>query len=439
MTESVTIRDTALLTSAQLREFRARAALLGHDVDILDQGEELTTYFTVPDLDTASRFLSVASDKTRSIRGERFFNETLLTRSRLGQGTHDRGESIVFARGKLQEGDDAGLARHFPTHVKAVSVRHKVLSAGEEWDVSVRGDVWGNLSEMEELYVTVNIGTLIIKPGARLVMRGNVFALLCQRVIVLPDPDPQAWQIGILPTPFAVDYGRGPHDGEDGFPGTRGLDGRDGRGMDLTHGILGPVLRTPPPPGTLDGRDGTYGTHGKPAQKGRNGGMCKIAELTFRAIDGHVGIFSQAGHGGDGGTGGQGGDGGHGGKGADGYSGLSGKEKGGTGGNGGNGGDGGRGGNAGHGGLASNIYVCVPADQVHSITARSVDSEGGTGGRGGPGGKGGKAGVGGQGRSEDVFGDNGNAGNDGMNGKNGLDGRGRPAAVIYLNEERITT
>lgn len=72
--------------------------------------------------------------------------------------------------------------RHLPVHVKAISVVEKTIAAGEVWDVSVRGSVWG-LDDMEELYVTVNVCRLIIEPGASLIVRGNVFSLLCQEIM----------------------------------------------------------------------------------------------------------------------------------------------------------------------------------------------------------------------------------------------------------------
>jgi hypothetical protein len=62
----------------------------------------------------------------------------------------------------------------------------KTIPAGAAWDVSVRGGCWG-LDEMEELYVAVNVGSLVLELGASLVVRGNVFSLLCQEVIACGD------------------------------------------------------------------------------------------------------------------------------------------------------------------------------------------------------------------------------------------------------------
>ena len=77
--------------------------------------------------------------------------------------------------------DRIGLKKHLPLHVKAVSVREKIIPADETWDLSIRGEHW-NLDEQEELYVIANVGRLIMEPGASLIIRGNLFFLLCQEV-----------------------------------------------------------------------------------------------------------------------------------------------------------------------------------------------------------------------------------------------------------------
>ncbi|MCB0628194.1 MAG: hypothetical protein R2824_02005 [Saprospiraceae bacterium] len=425
-----------MLSGQYLSEFKAKAKKLGHDPDLLILGETLVSHFTLPTLQMCREIVSDATAEERRERAKHFFNEQLIARSRLGQGMHDRGESIVFAEGQMKESDLASLAHHLPVHVKAWSILYKRVPAGEVWDVSARAEEWG-LSKMEELYTAVNIGTLVLEPGASMVIRGNVFSLLCQELIVLPDQPKDAYQIGILPTPFPVDIDKGTHHGSDGIDGLDGTPGQDGLPMDLEYGTLGAMIRTLPDPLSLDGQAGTNGKAGTDGQKGKNGGMCKIAELSIRKLSGPLAVFSQAGKGGNGGQGGNGGSGGNGGHGTAGYKGVSGNIKGGQGGDGGNGGQGGRGGHGANGGLSSNIYLSVLPKSEQQISMHSLPSEGGIGGQGGQGGAGGFGGRGGIGKIPEVQGSEGIDGQKGADGKNGTNGRTRPAAVLYLNERRV--
>jgi len=384
-------------------------------------GEEAVSFLTVDDLVQISRWFCNAGEQEKAMRLRTFFNPAIAARSRLGQGMHDRGEAFAFAGAALEEGDHYGLSRHMPFHVKVVSVLTKVIKRDETWDVSVRGAVWG-LDDMEELYVALNIGTLILAPGARLVVRGNVFSLLCQRVICMPgDGDSSAaYHIGILPTPFSVDFGYGPHDGAHGMAGRNGRNGNNGREAVVERTLLGYRLQAELDPAEMNGENGEDGGPGHNGAKGRNGGMAKLAELTFRQVEGRLTVFTQAGKGGDGGNGGNGGDGGNGGVGAPGHTLIRGLLPRGANGHGGKGGDGGKGGNGGNGGLSSNIYITVPEADMHKVTRTALPAEAG---RGGAGGRGGRGGIGPDGISA-AHGDP---------GSNGMPGRSRPAAVILLN------
>ena len=108
--------------------------------------------------------------------------------------------------------------------MQAISVLRKTVRAGETWDVSVRGAVWG-LDDLEELYCTVNVGELVLEPGARVAVRGNVCSLVCQRLV---GPDEGEAQIAVLPTPFSVDPRHGPFDAAAGAEGDGGWRGHDG-------------------------------------------------------------------------------------------------------------------------------------------------------------------------------------------------------------------
>lgn len=422
------------MKAIQEKEFLERVRLLGHDESVIAQGGECCTYFTVPTLLDARRVLSMATSANRQARQKTFFNPAVAARRRLGQGTHDRCEAMVVADGTIDDADRVGLSRHLPLHVKAVSVRQKTIKAGEVWDVSVRGEVWG-LDDMEELYVTVNVGTLIIEPEASLIVRGNVFTLLCQEIIYLGDPNPDSFQIGILPTPFSVDFGHGPLHGTHGVDGANGRDGTNGRRLEVENTLLGLRLREREDRQALNGNHGEDGNHGANGVRGRNGGMCKLAELALRRVDGPITVFAQAGVGGNGGNGGCGGNGGRGGRGTDGRKLWNGIVAGGDGGNGGNGGDGGKGGHGGNGGVASNIYINVPVVDEHKITRLALPSSGGNPGIGGTGGTGGDAGRPGNGPSPEFDGKSGTDGQHGVSRPSGRSGRSRPAPWIFLNEK----
>jgi hypothetical protein len=149
----------------------------------------------------------------------------------------------------------------------------------------VRGDVWG-LDDKEELYVTLNVGLLVMEPGASLVIRGNVFSLLCQTIVNEGDPATVAagYQIGILPTPFSVDSGHGPMDGPSGADGSAGRDGACGNPMSVENSILGFRLREEVAVDSMHGQPGEDGRPGGDGGHGRNGGMCKLAALTLRRV-----------------------------------------------------------------------------------------------------------------------------------------------------------
>lgn len=370
--------------------FFEKASLLKHDSAELKSGTEVCLYDHFSSIEAGRKMLSVASAEQRRKRQLNFFNESIAARQRLGQGKHDRGESVLFADGIFEKQDDLqGLGFHMPGHIKTLSLLHKTIHAGEVWDVSVRGDAWG-LDDMEELYNVVNVGELIIQPGGRLIVQGNVFALVCQKLICPPFNDdaaqkaaPCPYQIGILPTPFSVDMKSGDLNGVSGKPGSDGIAGQDGREAEIASSLLGPRLVQPITQTDMQGGAGTNGEDGVTGGDGRNGGMCKIAEITIFELVGDLNVFVQAGEGGFGGDGGQGGKGGDGGHGANGQLLLDGYLAPGQGGAGGTGGKGGKGGNGGNGGLASNIYINVAQEAEKQVHCLSLPSQGGFGGMGG--------------------------------------------------------
>ena len=436
-------RDAYLsdLPAERAAEFFEVAGMLEHDAQTLRAGVELRSHLRLPTMEDGRRVLSRATPEERKRRGATFF-DAIRSRQRLGQGMHDRGEAFTFADAEPTQSDGKGLARHLPVRVCAISVAHKTLAAGEVWDVSVRGEDWG-VDDVEELYVIVNVGVLVMEPGASLIVRGNVFSLVCQRLVrngpapenVVPGPD--NFDIGILPTPFSVDTGSGPLDGADGADGS---DGRDGLDLDIRTGMLGPLVVDETAEAGPAGSAATAGGPGQDGTRGRTGGMCKLAELTLREVAGTRGVltvFAQAGHGGRGGDGGPGGHGGRGGHGGSGGRSLRGPVPGGDGGDGGPGGDGGDGGRGGHGGISSNVYITVEPPDAHKVFAFAQPSQPGEGGASGVGGHGGEGGTPGLGSRTEEDGRRGLRGTDGTHGTPGRGGKARPAAALFLNGEPL--
>ncbi len=429
------------LQHEQLQEFYVCADKFGHDLAVLQAGEEICTYITIPTLSEAGRILTHLNEAQRKARAANFFNTAVAARRRLGQGVHDRGEASVITGSDISEHDLQGLSNHLPLRAKVVSVLHKTVRAGEIWDVSVRGEVW-DLDDREELYVGLNIGTLVLEPGASVAVQGNVLSFLCQKIIAIAPANPaQNYQeqsrIAILPTPFSVDFSEGPLHGVPGKAGENGENGSDGKPLRLAQSLLGKRLQQPLDEATLDGTPGTNGGPGQAGTKGRNGGMAKLADIILRSVEGLLLIFAQAGQGGAGGHGGQGGVGGDGGNGAAGAKVIAGLIAGGRGGVGGTGGQGGNGGNGGNGGIASNIFLIVPPGDEAKVKGLALPSEPGSGGQGGAGGSGGNGGRGGDGPDEQHVGVSGSSGQTGASGLAGRAGRGRPAPAIFLNEKLL--
>ena len=415
------------------KEFYDKAALFGHDRALLEQGETIERYFTFATLPEGRQLLSAATPEQRKLRQASFFTPPVAARQRLGQGKHDRGEAILFADGAFDDGDEQGVNNHLPARVKAVSIKEKTIPAGTTWDISVRGAEWG-IDDLEELYTTINIGRLVLEPGARVTVQGNVCSMLIQELIVQPGQVPAAAQdfhIGILPTPFSVDLKHGPMDGAHGAHGRNGTNGADGAAGQVSSTMLGHVLIQEIDPQKMQGGHGTDGEAGSDGADGRNGGMCKIAEISIRRLEGNLRVFSQAGSGGNGGHGGHGGDGGNGGQGSRGYKLMSGLLAAGNGGHAGHGGNGAKGGHAGHGGLSSNIYIALPPQQVHQVHCLSLPAPGGKAGKAGQAGNAGQPGAGG---ALPLPAAAGQQGANGIDGKAGKDGRSRPGAYMFLNE-----
>ncbi len=399
-------------------------------------------YITIPTMERARFLLGPSCEKTRKRRSEIFYRG-IEARQRLPQGMHDRGEEYVWADGMIHQKDKEGLANHFPLHVKVIRYPFKELQSNEIWDVSVRHQQWSDLDYMEELYTAVFIDLLVLNPGSKILVQGNVFTLdiKCLERVGTTDSGTTIsegnCEIAILPTPFSVDRQVSPHKGENGKRGIDGKPGNDGRSAMISGTMLGPVMDQMDI--NTDGANGKPGHPGFNGQRGQNGGMTKLADIRIGNLKGfdttQLKIFTRPGAGEPGGKGGDGGNGGKGGNGGDGAIATNGIVKSGKGGSGGNGGNGGNGGKGGSGGLSSNIFISVPIKDLAKVKTLTSPGHGGEGGKGGRPGYPGFCGSIGKMKStkaEIVKAEDGSNGKPGKPGKAGINGKSRPAANVFV-------
>ena len=188
------------LTDGEVGAFLARARRLGHDPVRLLAGEATETFTPILTIEQGRR-LSNACPAERRARQAVFFHPGIATRSRLGQGVHDRCEAYVFADGIVDDVDRARLAIHLPFPARLLSVLYRRVAADEVWDLTVQHGMLG-IDERDDLFNVVNIGEVVIEPGGRVIVQGNLLVLGCQ---YLRHPartrDAEDYQLGVLPTP----------------------------------------------------------------------------------------------------------------------------------------------------------------------------------------------------------------------------------------------
>lgn len=418
------------LADREIGAFLARARMLGHDPARLLRGDVAETFTPVPTLEQL-RALSNASPGERRARQAVFFHRAIAIRRSLGQGVHDRCEAFVFADGTVGEADRAGLAVHLPFPSRQLSVLYRRVAAGEVWDLTVAHRMLG-IDDRDDLLNVVNIGELVIEPGGRIIVQGNLLMLSCQHLRhAAVAGDGGGCQLGVLPTPHPVDRWAGPVHGRAGTPGRHGVPGRAGACPAGVPTMIGFALSEPPGE-TMHGTDGAGGMRGGDGEPGRTGGAAKTAEITIGRLTGTLTVVAAGGCGGNGGDGGNGGAGGNGGDAAPGLRATTGPVPAGRAGRGGRGGGGGDGGRGGNGGISSNVFVTVPpemAGQLRVLTYPAAGGAGGAGGRAGPGGNGGQ--------NPDTQAAAAR-GADGPPGKPGRDGVRRPAPEVFVNGQPAT-
>ena len=168
------------LTDEEVGAFLARARRLGHDPARLLAGEVTETLTSIPALEQA-RQLSQVSPAERRARQAVFFHPAIAIRSRLGQGVHDRCEAYVFADGSIDDADRDRLAMRLPFPARLLSVLYRRVAAAEVWDLTMEPRVLG-IDERDDLFNVVNVGELVIEPGGRVIVQGNLLVLGCQHL-----------------------------------------------------------------------------------------------------------------------------------------------------------------------------------------------------------------------------------------------------------------
>src|ERR1017187_2219293 len=210
------------LSDAGLRGFLARARQLGHDTGRLLAGEPVSSRVRLPGIDDIRR-LCLVGPAERLARQAGFFHPAMAARSRLGQGVHDRCEAYAFADGHVDDADRARLAIHLPFPARFVSILSRRVAAGEVWDLTVAPAELG-VDERDDVLNVVNLGELLIEPGGRVIVQGNLLIFGCQHLRHQAPAGDAGYQLGVLPTPYPVDRRSGPRNGRAGPPGAAGAD-----------------------------------------------------------------------------------------------------------------------------------------------------------------------------------------------------------------------
>jgi len=160
-----------VLIAEQKVQFESIAHRLGHDVHELARGRPQESELQLSTIDHARKIMCHADEVTRKQRQKAFFDNIAARQGRV-EGYHDRANSFVFADGTLSDEDRAHIHRNFPMAVRTLSVIDKTLLPGEVWTLGV-----------SQSPVSINLGTLTMGPGSKVVIFNTVLAFTCQNLI----------------------------------------------------------------------------------------------------------------------------------------------------------------------------------------------------------------------------------------------------------------
>jgi hypothetical protein len=419
--------STSMLDDAQRAQFEAIARTLGHDVDELAEGRAQDTQITVRSIDHARRLMSRAGPAERERRGRTFFDLIAPRLDRI-EGYHDRAYAYIFADAKLRDEDLKYVDKYLPVDVKALSLDNKTLAPNEVWVLGVNAPA-----------VAINLGTLTMGPGSKIVAFSTVVSFSCQELIR---------QTGHVAHTAVAEAGASPHfgylNGNYDF-GFLGLTPDEWVRLQLQvsgwMGILdaGTVTEALAQTFAQSGLNVSIGARITPVRKGQ---AWRIADFVFMRTyslvrdplsAGKINVYQVAMQGIPGSQGGQPGQARAGSCTCSNTEPGSNGERGYTGGNGSNGGTGGQG-DDGITNLRAELNIGSLTGNLVVRTVGGNAAQGGQGGTGGDGGKGGQGGWGSQCTGTcDNGGDGGKGGKAGDGGAGGKGGNGANANDIFIS------
>jgi hypothetical protein len=393
--------------------FYERAAKLGHSVDALKAGHQISSVISVPNVDELKNLMDDGSSpEERAAKHSAMFAAAPASKTAPTDAADpavlNKVHEYVFGNGELSDADRKLIEPAFPVNVLAVSAANVTYNVPTTLGIS-------------QTLITLNYGTVTINDGACVNVYNSQLNYTMDTLIRNGKAPQGLGDFNIL----GVDGTSPTAPTTPGSTGSAGGNGQDGSCS--SAGIAGPS-------GT-NGSTGGVGGVGITGGNGSNGLPSKPATITInQSIQSAspIVIYTRSGAGGNGAAGGPGGTGGVGGNGGNGAScGCtgSGAGNGATGGQGGTGGTGGNGGNAVNADPSGIIVVYTPdIRKVVGTSDIANPGKAGSGGNGGSGGAGGNGGSGGKHNSNGSGGAKGGPGNKGADGKDGT-GTGNPAVI----------
>jgi len=367
-------------------DFETTARMLGHDLEKLHAGEEVTSTLTFDDIHAFKDFMrkeciNPAFIKTKTCE-ELEAEFPGLAEDHTEQGVLRKVEAYIYNDVPLESEIEASIASTYPIEMEVSSEKDKIIDSS------------GLIINQTTKPQLKNWDTVTMQSGAFIAVYSVTIG---------------AWKLG---TVNRMGFSSRPYDigilGVSGGAGTAGVQGKTG-GVG-GPGTAGSVGSSNDPVQPTAGKTGGTGASGGTVIVGKRPIGSRPANIVIDSITGsqpHLTMITRSGTGGDGGkggTGGRGGTGGVGGKAASWDCYYT---------NAGNGGPGGKGGTGGGGGAGSNgadgsqyIYVTIPQSEFAKLTTEHFPAPAGrqgapgAPGAGGPGGtqgaltsKGGVAGV----------------------------------------------
>jgi|GEM_PF-6997398 len=120
-------------------------------------------------------------------------------------GFRDRIEAHLYSGLPVKISHRGNVERYFPIGLKAISIPHLELEPGQVLDLSTYAEEWDD-PYAGHLAVVANIGSCVLRDGARIQVQGNLLSMVIQDLKVVGSPKgderpgPDFYHIGILPS-----------------------------------------------------------------------------------------------------------------------------------------------------------------------------------------------------------------------------------------------